>query len=406
MGLEFTKTSQMQTISAPQLQRNYRIQSIDLLRGLIMIIMALDHTRDYFHWSVFHYDPLDLTKTSTPIFLTRWITHFCAPVFVFLAGTSAWLTGVRKGKRALSKFLLTRGLWLIFIEITVMTFGITFNIEFSVILLLTLWALGISMIFLSVLVFLPKRVLLVLALAVIAFHNLLNDIQVEGSGLDAVGWAMLHEPKFFALEAFNIFIGYPVLPWIAVMAAGYCFGELYTGLDPVKRKRILIIVGITMIFLFIVIRWINGYGDTGKWSSQNNNVFTILSFINTTKYPPSLLYILMTLGPAILLLAFIEKPLNRFGKAIAIYGKVPFFYYILHFYLIHIAAVFATLLSGFSWNDITNSIDKGRPLEGYGFKLWIVYIVWFTIVALLYPLCKWYSNYKLRNPQKWWLSYL
>lgn len=365
----------MQTISAPQLQRNYRIQSIDLLRGLIMIIMALDHTRDYFHWSALQYDPLDLTKTSAPIFLTRWITHFCAPVFVFLAGTSAWLTGVRKGKRALSKFLLTRGLWLILIEITVMTFGITFNIEFSVILLLTLWALGISMIFLSALVFLPKRVLLVLALAVIAFHNFLNDIKVEGNGLDAVGWAMLHEPKFFALEAFNIFIGYPVLPWISVMAAGYCFGELYTGLNHVKRKRILIILALTLMFLFIVIRLINWYGDTGKWTSQNNPLFTIFSFINTTKYPPSLLYILMTLGPAILLLAFIEKPLNRLGKGIAIYGKVPFFYYIIHFYLIHIAAVIATLLSGFSWRDITNAMQTVRPVEGYGFKLWVVYIV-------------------------------
>lgn len=395
----------MQAQSAQPLQTSYRIQSIDLLRGLVMVIMALDHTRDFFHWSATQYDPLNFEHTSTPIFLTRWITHFCAPVFVFLAGTSAWLTGMRKGKKALSKFLLTRGLWLVFIEITIMTFGVTFNIHFALILLLTLWALGISMIFLSVLIYIPKRILLVIALLIITCHNLLNSIHVDGSNTEAFGWAVLHDPKFFPFKPFSIFVGYPVLPWIGVMAAGYCFGEFYTNFDADKRKKIFILLGSICIVLFILLRLTNWYGDAIQWSHQKTFVFTILSFINTTKYPPSLLYILMTIGPAILFLAFAEKPLNRFKNVIATYGRVPMFYYIIHFYVIHAGAVIAGLLSGFSWNDITNTMS-GKPLQGYGFKLWVVYLVWLTVVAIMYRLCKRYAKYKFSHPEKWWLSYL
>ncbi|HUS03842.1 MAG TPA: heparan-alpha-glucosaminide N-acetyltransferase domain-containing protein [Chitinophagaceae bacterium] len=396
----------MQAVTAQQLQRNYRIQSIDLLRGIVMVIMALDHVRDFFHWSAFKYDPLDFSHTSTPIFMTRWITHFCAPVFVFLAGTSAWLIGVRKGKKALSKLLLTRGLWLLLVEVIVMNFAFFFDIHFNAIVLQVIWATGISMIFLSFLVFLPKRILLILALLIIGGHNLLDNFHVEGNGADAVVWSMLHELKFFTFGKFNLLILYPVLAWIGVMCAGYCFGELYTNYDAARRKKLLIIIGSVCIILFIVIRYINVYGDLSHWHKQNTPVFTVLSFINTTKYPPSLLYILMTIGPAILVLAFIEGPLSKAGKIISTYGRVPMFYYIIHFYVIHIGFIIAALLTGYNWDKAINAGPITQPLPDYGFKLWQVYLIWITIVALLYPLCRWYSNYKLRNPQKWWLSYL
>lgn len=395
----------MQTVTAQQLQRNYRIQSIDLLRGLVMVIMALDHVRDFFHWSAFRYDPLDFSQTSTPIFVTRWITHFCAPVFVFLAGTSAWLTGVRKGKKALSRFLLTRGLWLLFIEVVVINFAFTFDPSYSIIGLQVIWALGISMIFLSFLIYLPKRVLLVLALLIIAGHNTLDNIHVAGKGLDAFGWSLLHEFGFFPYKPVQVLVLYPVLPWIGVMAAGYCFGEIYTGFDAVKRKKILILLGSICIFLFIVIRFTNGYGDKSPWTEQQTPAFTFLSFINTTKYPPSLLYILMTIGPAILFLAFTEGPLKKLGNIIATYGKVPMFYYILHFYIIHLAMLAAALLSGYKWNDVINA-SPFQQLQDYGFRLWVVYVVWIAIVVLLYPLCKRYAKYKYDHPEKWWLSYL
>ena len=370
-----------------------------------MIIMALDHTRDFFHSSAQLYDPLDFSKTSVPIFLTRWITHFCAPVFVFLAGTSAWLTGIRKGKKVLSKFLFTRGLWLLFVEVIIINFAFSFDIHFSVIGLQTIWALGISMMVLSFLIFLPKRSLLVIALLIIGCHNLLDNIHVPGNGMDALGWSMLHEPHFFPFHPFQIFVLYPVLPWIGVMAAGYCFGELYTRFDVEKRKKILITLGSVCILLFIIIRFTNWYGDASHWGKQQTPVFTFLSFINTTKYPPSLLYILMTIGPAMLFLAFTEKPLKRLGNIIVIYGKVPMFYYILHFYMIHIGSVIAAMLSGFSFNDILKG-GPVNPLQGFGFRLWIVYLIWITIVALLYPLCKRYAKYKFSHPEKWWLSYL
>lgn len=395
----------MQTATAQPLQKSYRIQSIDLLRGLVMIIMALDHVRDFFHWSAQHYDPLDFSQTSTPIFLTRWITHFCAPIFVFLAGTSAWLTGVRKGKKVLSKFLLTRGFWLIFLEAIVVNFGVSFNWHFDFIMLQTIWALGASMIVLSFLIYLPKRVLLIIALAIIFGHNLLDNIHVAGNGFKAFAWSALHEPKFFKFGGLQIFLLYPILAWIGVMCAGYCFGELYTRFDPVKRKKILTMLGLVCILLFILIRLTNVYGDASKWSHQKTPVFTVLSFINVTKYPPSLLYILMTIGPAILFLAFTEKPLNKFENVIETYGRVPMFYYLIHFYVIHIAAIIAGLVSGFTLNQIFN-FTPDHPIPDYGFKLWVVYVVWLSIVALLYPFCKRYAKYKFSHPEKWWLSYL
>ena len=387
----------------------YRIESIDLLRGLIMIIMALDHVRDYFHADSMIFDPTDLSQTNPLLFFTRWITHFCAPVFMFLAGTSAFLVGERKSKKQLSIFLLTRGLWLMFLEVTVVNLGWFLNFHFPFIPLIVIWALGISMIVLSVLIHLPKKLILLIGLLIIAGHNLLDNLHVPGTGLKAFIWAELHEPRRFLLDGHIIVTGYPVLPWIGVMAIGYCFGNFYKkDFDRRKRKKILTIIGIGAILLFIFIRAINIYGDPNHWSFQNSFSFTFLSFLNTTKYPPSLLFILMTLGPAVLFLAFIERPVKGLGKAILHIGRVPMFFYLVHIYFIHLLAMLAAQLSGYKWTDML--LDKWPWLEpqlkGYGFSLSITYLVWFAVIICIYPLCKWYDNYKRQNKEKWWLSYL
>lgn len=391
--------------ASPVAPAGQRIVSIDVLRGLVMIIMALDHVRDFFHSSAIEFDPLDLQKTSVLIFLTRWITNYCAPVFVFLSGTSAFLTLERKGKKGLSKFLFTRGLWLVIVEVTLINFSLNFLQFFSFLLLQTIWALGISMMVLSALIYLPKRLLLVTGLVIITCHNLLDNFHVPGNTLQALGWSILHELKFFTFSGFGLLVGYPVLPWIGVMTAGYCFGELYTRYRPHQRKRILTGIGVFCIIAFIALRYSNLYGDLNRWSHQKNTVFTILSFIKTTKYPPSLLYILMTLGPAILFLAFAEKPLNSINRVVAVFGRVPMFYYIMHLYFIRIAHIILALLSGFDFSKITAS-SIFQPLQGFGFRLPVVYIIWLTLIVLLYPLCKRYDAYKTANKQKWWLSYL
>ena len=282
-----------------------RIASIDLLRGTVMIIMALDHVRDYFHADAYLYGPLDLDKASVALFFTRWITHFCAPIFMFLAGTSAFLIGQKKTKKELSLFLLKRGLWLIFLELTLIVFGWNFDITFTNIYFIVIWALGVSMIILAGLIYLPNKLILLIGILLVAGHNLLDNIHVAGNNLPAFGWALLHDQNFFNWNGRNILVGYPILPWIGIMALGYCIGNLYTpGYGARKRKKTLLIIGSSAILLFVLIRLINEYGDPSHWSLQSSVVYTFLSFIKVTKYPPSLLYALMTLGPALLFLAF------------------------------------------------------------------------------------------------------
>jgi uncharacterized membrane protein len=386
-------------------EKGDRIISIDVLRGLVMIVMALDHVRDYFHAPAIIYDPLDFDHTSVPIFLTRWITHFCAPIFVFLAGTSANLTESRKGKKGLSVFLFTRGVWLIILEITVVSFGWSFMQMFSVIFLQTIWALGISMIALSALIYLPTRLLLAIALVIIFGHNALDSIHVQGEDMKAMSWSFVHDPKLFSFGDFRLMVAYPVLSWIGVMSAGYCFGEIFTRFKGDKRKKILTMMGLACIALFVILRFTNMYGDRSLWETQKNTAFTILSFINTTKYPPSLLYILMTLGPAMLFLALAEKPLNKLTNVISTYGRVPMFYYILHIYFIHVAFVVIGIIQGYKASALLD-MNILNPIPGFGFRLWIVYIIWILLVALLYPLCKRYDLYKRSNKEKLWLSYL
>lgn len=395
----------MQTAAAQPLQKGYRIQSIDVLRGLVMIIMALDHTRDYFHWSAQMYAPLDLSQTTPAIFFTRWVTHFCAPVFMFLAGTSAYLIGQRKSKSQLAFFLFTRGLWLMFLELTIVYLGWSFNIHFPVFALITIWALGVSMIALSGLIYLPYKIILAIGIIIIAGHDVFDNFHVAGNSLKAFIWDELHDPRPINFHGHVIITGYPVLPWIGIIALGYCLGSLYKqGFKAAKRKKILLWIGAGAIILFIIIRAINVYGDPESWSSQKTGFFTFLSFMKITKYPPSLLYTLVTLGPAIIFLAFAEKPLNKITKIISVYGRVPMFYYLIHIYLIHLLAMFAAQLTGFGWKAMV--LDVFPSIKGYGFSLIIVYAVWIGVVVVLYLPCKWYDKYKTAHKEKWWLSYL
>ncbi len=371
--------------------------------------MALDHVRDYFHADAFIYDPTNMEKTSVILFFTRWVTHFCAPVFIFLAGTSAYLVGTRRTKSELSSFLLKRGLWLVFLELTIVNFAWFFNFQFSLITLFVIWALGIGMIVLAAFVHLPLKVSLVVGLLMVFAHNLLDGITVEGEGMKAILWSVFHQFQGFQLsENFSLFIAYPLVPWVGVMLLGYCFGALYQLPINYSRKKILLYLGSGCIAMFVLIRFLNGYGDPNPWSVQSSPVFTFLSFLNVTKYPPSLLYLLITLGPAIVFLAISENYFGSLSQRIKILGRVPMFYYLLHLYLIHLLALFAAVMTGYQVSDMVFNtwVTESPNLEGYGFNLLIVYAVWIAVVLILYPLCRWYDIYKATHRAKWWLSYV
>lgn len=391
----------MTTITKP------RIQSIDLLKGLVMLIMALDHTRDYFHYSAFFFNATDPTQTTIPIFFTRFITHFCAPAFSFLAGVSAFIVGKRKPINELSSFLFKRGLWLVFVEIIIINFAWKFDFNFTHIGLQTIWSLGISMIVLAGLIYLPKKVVLVFSIVIIFGHNLLDNIHFDGSYL----WSMLHEPNRFEFaEGHTVIFAYSLLPWIVVMSLGYCFGSLYDATyDVQKRKQILNVLGISSFAFFLILIAFNTYGDPVKWINYGDTSKTLMSIFNVNKYPPSLLYLLITLGGTFLFLANTEKLKGKVVDFFCVFGRVPFFYYILHIYLIHFIAVFAAEFTGFGWQVMVSMpkfVTRVEALKGYGFNLITVYIIWMVIILLLYPLCKKFDTYKQSHKEKWWLSYL
>jgi uncharacterized membrane protein len=387
-----------------------RITSIDLLRGLIMIIMALDHVRDYFHADAFLYDPLDLEKTSVALYFTRWITHFCAPIFVLLAGTSAFLTGQRKTKKQLAFFLVTRGIWLMILEETVVNFEWFFNIHFNFFIFGVIWVLGLCMILLAALIFLPRNLLLIFGLIMVAGHNLLDKTVVLEHNAAGFIWGMLHEAKPFRIGQSNILEFYHVIPWVGVMALGYCLGSLFAkDFDPAKRKRILLRIGISSWVLFIIIRSINVYGNLYPWTPQSTPIMTVLSFLKIHKYPPSLDYLLVTEGFALIFLSLTENISNRLTKIISVFGRVPMFYYLLHLILIHLGAMLAAVLTGYRWSDMVSFdqwITNLPRFKGYGFSLGTVYLIWIALVIILYPFCKWYDRYKSAHKEKWWLSYL
>jgi uncharacterized membrane protein len=375
-----------------------------------MIIMALDHVRDYLYSGSFYYDPLDLTKTSGILFFTRWITHFCAPIFMLLAGTSASLIGQKKTKKELSVFLIKRGLWLIFLEMFVVNLGWNFNITFPMFFFITIWALGLSMIILAALIHLPKKLILGLSVVIILGHNLLDGVHVQGSSLEAFGWSLLHDQQFFTWHKEILLVGYPIVPLMAVMSLGYCLGDWFSaGYDAGKRQRNLLIAGSSFIVVFIVLRYSNLYGDPVKWTTQKDAFFTFLSFIKVNKYPPSLLYVLLTVGSAFLFLSFTEKLKGGIVNVVSVYGRVPMFYYLIHIYVIHLVAIIASAFTpGQDWKIwfLKQPIWFTTNLKGYGFSLPVAYLIWIAIVIAMYPLCKRYDAYKQTNKGKWWLSYL
>jgi len=384
-----------------------RIESVDLLRGVIMILMALDHTRDYFGAPV---NPTDVATTTVALFFTRWVTHFCAPVFFLLTGTGAFLALRRRSIPGLSRFLLTRGLWLIFLELFVVRcLGWQFNFDYHLTVLTVLWALGWAMIVLSALVWLPASVVGIIGAAIIVLHNLFDSVQAASLGPFAPLWTALHAPGVLWTDGnHTLFAAYVLIPWVGVTAVGYSLGQVYRW-EPERRRRLLGRMGVALIVAFIALRAANIYGDPSNWAHQRSGIFTALSFINTTKYPPSLLYLLMTLGPALLVLRAVDDRLPRVLRPALVFGKVPMFYYVLHIVLIHLAAVAACLAryGSVHWMFESPSLDRYPITQppGWPAPLPVVWLVWVSVVVLLYPVCRWFAGVKRRRTD-WWLSYL
>ena len=390
-----------------------RVEAIDALRGGVMILMALDHVRDFVHRGAMSASPTDLATTTPVLFLTRWVTHLCAPTFMLTAGLGAFLWWRRgRTKAQLSVFLLSRGAWLMLLEVTVMRWAYDFDlVRRYPVLLLVLWVLGLCMIGLAGLVWLPIPVLATLSLAVIALHNGLDGVTADRFGSAAGAWNLLHQPGAFVIAGIPVIVGYPLIPWIAVMALGFCAGPLFL-MERQRRRRRLAAIGAAAIVWFIVERAINAYGDPVPWATQPSPGFTVLSVLNTTKYPPSLDFLLMTLGPALLALAWLDGPALQPSNPLVVFGRVPLFYFVLHFYLGHLAAVllaFARYGVGARTFVFHRLPSMGGPAAlfppRFGEDLWVVYLVWGIIVLALYPACRWFGSLKARR-REWWFGYL
>tara|TARA_R100000935_G_scaffold8302_7_gene17522 strand:+ start:153358 stop:154539 length:1182 start_codon:yes stop_codon:yes gene_type:complete len=387
-----------------------RIESIDVLRGVVMVIMALDHVRDYFHYGSFFVDPTNIDTTTPALFFTRFITHYCAPVFVFLAGTAAFLYGSKKTKPELFKFLITRGIWLIFLEMVVNNLIWTFDLTWSIQIFQVIWAIGVSMVCLSFLIYLPKKIILILGVILIAGHNLLDGIVMQGQSFQDIVWYVLHQQNVLVVNQNHlIIVQYPLLPWIGLMALGYVFGTLYQRDFVVEvRKKWLLGLGFGALAVFFIVRGLNTYGDLTPWVVQENTTKTILSIFNVTKYPPSLLFFCITLGPALIFLYAFENTKNKLTDFFLVFGRVPLFYYFLHVLIIHLMALIGILIFGGNPQDmiLTAQGFMNANLSTYGYSLEVVYLVWLGVVLLLYPLSKKYMKYKAANKNKWWLRYL
>jgi uncharacterized membrane protein len=362
-----------------------------------MALMALDHTRDFFAGS--DWNPRDVTDSA--LFLTRWTTHFCAPTFIFLAGLAAYLFGARgRSVAEISRFLFTRGFLLILLEFTIIRLGWTFTFNFDQLVAGVIWAIGASMMALAALVYLPRPAIAIVAVAMIAGHNLLDGIRAENLGWARWIWYFLHQPGLVSLgNGTSIFVLYPLIPWIGVMAAGYALCPVMQ-LDAEARRRWLLRLGATVTAGFVLLRATNLYGDPVPWTTQETWSATVLSFLNCEKYPPSLLFLMMTLGPALLLLAAFENMRRRPARWLTTYGRVPFFFYVTHLYLIHgLAVAFALAM----YSSLSGSLSAETP--AVALSLAGVYLVWLFVLILLYPLCCWFAALK-QNRTEWWLSYL
>src|SRR5882762_2362030 len=391
-----------------------RVVSVDVLRGLVMVIMALDHVRDFMSYPGF--PPEDMAHTNGPLFFTRFVTHFCAPVFAFLAGTGAFLATSRgKSLEQVSRFFFTRGLWLVLLEFTIIDFAWGFVpwVHAGVI-----WGLGWSMVAMALIVRLPVRWIAALGLGMIATHNLLDRINPASLGKLSWLWIFLHTPGRIPVNAhFHFSVRYVLIPWVAVMATGFAFGSLL--LRPDRRKWILTL-GISATILFFVLRGLNSYGNgiaglsfgyprsAGPWRVQPTLPLTVVSFFNTLKYPPSLDYLLMTLGPSLILLGLFDKTTAKRGlsRMLVVFGRVPLFYYVLHLYLIHILSILVAL--AFHQPMLHGSViaDFATKPAGYGHGLPLIYAMWILAVAILYLPCLWFMEFRSRHRDWTWLSYL
>ena len=401
-----------------------RIDSVDLLRGLVMVIMLIDHTRDFVHHESFVFDATDLTRTYPTLFFTRWITHFCAPIFVFLAGSGAYFQLARgKPKPELSRFLITRGLWMIVLEFTLIRFLVFWNLDYGQFLgfAQVIWVFGWSMVLLAGLIYLPIPVTAAFGVSMIALHNLFDGVRVtpwQGPGSPVPGfighiWIILHQGGValpFGFPGPIWFILYPLIPWLGVMAAGYAMASAYDR-APDERRKWLMRWGAVITIGFLIVRATNIYGDPGKWSAQKSAVMTVVSLLNLQKYPPSLMYLMMTLGPALLALALWEKynsspARGSIANMLITFGRVPLFFYILQWMYSHGAAYLLSLAAGKpTWIYFRLPGPGPDAPPNVGFNLWVVYAVWLAGVLLLYPVCKWYAGIKARRSD-WWLSYL
>jgi len=382
-----------------------RIHSIDIVRGLIMIIMTLDHVRDFLGAPT--PSPTNMQTTTVILFFTRWITHFCAPTFVFLSGTSAFLAGQRRTKSELSVFLLKRGAWLILSDILIISLLFTFDPTYHVVVFEVLSAIGAGMIILALLIRAPVKVIAAIGLLIIFGHNLLDNVQIpQGSaGGNVVTIFFTAVASFFPLGANRTLVElYSIIPWTGAMLLGYAFGSLYKAdFSAESRRRILLLSGVALSGLFIILRVVNHYGDPAPWAIQRNGAHTFISFLNASKQPPSAIYLCMTLGPVLIFLSSAEKISNWFSAVCEVYGNVPYFYFIMHLTAIRIINVVLVMVQGIPIKF------TGFPLvwqaDGFGYPLWAVYLFWPLVVMLLYFPCKWYGQYKSTHKQ-WWLSYI
>jgi uncharacterized membrane protein len=384
-----------------------RVEVVDVVRGIIMILMALDHTRDFFGDA--SASPTNLAATTAALFFTRWVTHFCAPTFFLLTGTGAYLSRRRRSASDLSRFLITRGLWLIVLEITVVRFFWQFNVDYRLTLLNVLWALGWAMIVLGVLIHLPLRAIAAVGIAMVVAHNLFDGVNAAAFGAVAPVWSLLHRPNIILPgPAHLVFAAYPLIPWVGVTAIGYALGSLW-DLPAERRRSLLLRLGVGCIAAFLVLRGFNVYGDPVPWAVQRRGALTLVSFLNLNKYPPSLLFLLMTIGPVLLALRALDQHTPAVLRPARVIGKVPMFYYVMHVLLLHLIATGAALARYGSIRPAIESPTLDRfpmtQLPGWPAPLPVVYLVWILVVVALYPVCAWYAEVKGRSSSPW-LSYL
>jgi len=387
--------------SPPRTAPPARVSSIDIVRGAVMVVMALDHVRDWV--TDLRFQPEDLSRSSAALFATRWVTHFCAPTFFFLAGVGIGLALARSGSgSSLTRFLLARGLWLLILELVITPVGWQFGFQLIPAFALVLWALAWSMIAMALLIRVRADVLAALALAMIAGHNLFDSIRPDDLGALAIPWRLLHVPGF-AIPGV-LFTAYPLVPWVAVMALGSVAAAVYNW-PAAERRRVLIASGASAIAAFVVLRAINGYGNPAPWAHQRTAALTVASFFNVLKYPPSLDYLLMTLGPMLIALAASEEARGAVVRWLSVYGRVPLFFYVVHIFVAHALAVLLAFAQSGAPRRILVVTDPGSIPPWYGVPLPGVYLAWALVVLLMYYPCRQMARLKSTR-RDWWLRYL